>query len=574
MTSHEIGLPRSPSTISEFDEKSEINIPVAERSSSPSLSLSLSEKSKSRIEDEHGEISSQYLTFETELPQSSTWHSSNPNDSSPLDCPSLQKYTNPFDWSPARKSFIICLSCLATCFTAFSSGAYAPGIDQMMAEWHISRVAALVGITIFTCGFAIAPMMLAPFSELNGRRPVFIASGALFVVTQMCCALTTSFGGMLVSRFFVGVGSSTFSTLVGGCVSDLYHKQDRNTPMALFSGAALFGTGLGVVCAGLIAQNDTWRWIFWMQLIMDGALIAAMALFFKETRGSVLLSRKARALNKWYEQLEQAGYYGLEMPTDSGKRKSMRIRWKVKSDEERGSFAQMMRVSLFRPFHLLFTEPVVFFFSLWVSFCWAVLYLFFSAISLVMIATYGFDIAQSSAAFTSICVGAIIFTFVTVYQEKWAIKYNIGAKWKSFPLDWACPEGRLYFSCVESLLLVVGMFVFGWTAVPYIHWIAPCVGVALATMGIFSIYLATFNYLADTYHRYASSALAAQSFCRNALGGAAPLFTAQMYNSMGYGGASSLLGGCALLLSLVPWILTLYGPRIRARSKFASEIMQ
>ena len=32
-------------------------------------------------------------------------------------------------------------------------------------------------------------------------------------------------------------------------------------------------------------------------------------------------------------------------------------------------------------------------------------------------------------------------------------------------------------------------------------------------MGIFSIYLAVFNYLADTYHRYASSALAAQSFC-------------------------------------------------------------
>lgn len=32
-------------------------------------------------------------------------------------------------------------------------------------------------------------------------------------------------------------------------------------------------------------------------------------------------------------------------------------------------------------------------------------------------------------------------------------------------------------------------------------------------MGIFSVYLAVFNYLADTYHRYASSAIAAQSCC-------------------------------------------------------------
>jgi hypothetical protein len=37
----------------------------------------------------------------------------------------------------------------------------------------------------------------------------------------------------------------------------------------------------------------------------------ALVLFFKESRASVLLSRKAKALNKWYEQLEQAGYYGV-----------------------------------------------------------------------------------------------------------------------------------------------------------------------------------------------------------------------------------------------------------------------
>jgi hypothetical protein len=47
-----------------------------------------------------------------------------------------------------------------------------------------------------------------------------------------------------------------------------------------------------------------------------------------------------------------------------------------------------------------------------------------------------------------------------------------------------------------------------------------------------------------------------------------------MYSKLGYGGASSLLGGIGMLLTLVPWILVFYGPRIRARSKFASEIME
>lgn len=56
-------------------------------------------------------------------------------------------------------------------------------------------------------------------------------------------------------------------------------------------------------------------------------------------------------------------------------------------------------------------------------------------------------------------------------------------------------------------------------------------------------------------------------------GGVFPLITTQMYNRLGYGPASSLLGGIGTLLTIVPWILVFYGPRIRARSKFASEIM-
>ena len=58
------------------------------------------------------------------------------------------------------------------------------------------------------------------------------------------------------------------------------------------------------------------------------------------------------------------------------------------------------------------------------------------------------------------------------------------------------------------------------------------------------------------------------------MGGAFPLFTEQMYRRLGIGGASSLLGGVAVLLTIVPWILAVKGPQIRARSKFASEIMR
>ena len=506
-----------------------------------------------------------YLTFETELPSPTTLQATDPNAPTPPEPPDLRNYVSPFAWSKSRKTYTIWLSCAITVATAYTAGAYAGASGQLIEYWGVSQVAINVGITTFTTGFATAPMVLAPFSELNGRKPVFVATGILFVICQLCCAVTRSYGGMLAARFFAGVGGSTFSTMVGGVVSDIYVTEDRNTPMAFFSGAALFGTGLGPLCSGFIAQHISWRWVFYVQVILDGFLILLVTVFFKETRGSVLLSRKAHKLNDWYAAREEAGLTGFDMLVEGAdKKQSQRIRWKVMADEQRESLAKMIGISVYRPFHLLVTEPVVFFFSLWVAFSWAVLYLTFSSIPLVFGTNHHFNVEQNGAVFAAMCVGALLSTILSIYQEKVARHYG---KMSS------TPEGRLYFSCIESALLPIGLFWFAWTQFPQFHWIVPTMAIGCATMGIFSVYLAVFQSLADIYHRYASSALAAQSFCRNMLAGIFPLIGDAMFKKLTYQGASSFLGGVGAILTIVPWLLLFYGPRIRARSKFASEIM-
>lgn len=49
---------------------------------------------------------------------------------------------------------------------------------------------------------------------------------------------------------------------------------------------------------------------------------------------------------------------------------------------------------------MLFTEPVVFFFSLWAAFAWAVLYLQFTSIPLVFRTNYNFNAQETGAVFT------------------------------------------------------------------------------------------------------------------------------------------------------------------------------
>ena len=182
-------------------------------------------------------------------------------------------------------------------------------------------------------------------------------------------------------------------------------------------------------------------------------LMIVIIFFFKESRGSIILSRKAMALNKWYDRLEEAGYYGVLLPNESDDpiASSQRIRWKVKADEERASIAKMVSISLYRPFHLLFTEPVVFFFSLWITFAWACLYLLFSTIPLIFQTRHDFNTAESGAVFSVISVASIISVIISIYQEPIARRY-VPQKWQGF---FATPEGRLFFCCVQSALLPI-----------------------------------------------------------------------------------------------------------------------
>ncbi|KAL4735678.1 major facilitator superfamily domain-containing protein [Aspergillus similis] len=509
------------------------------------------------------------LTFDSELPPPAR-----PIENVPQ--PNLDKVGSPYHWSPFQKSFITWLSCITTLFASFATSCYSPGAEQISSEWGVSRVAALLGITTFCCGMGFAPMLLVPLSEIVGRRPVFLGTGAVLVVFQLCCAVTRLYSGMLVARLFAGVAGSTFTTMVGGIVADMYEPRERNAPMAVFTGSALFGTGLGPLVCGFIAQYTTWRWIFYMQTIIDGILALALLFFFRETRGVVILRKRAKALNMYYERLEMVGSSGVQLPqrenANGGQAHDQatkganvrRIRWRVAEDEGRASIATTLRVSVFRSFHLLFAEPVVFLFSLWAAFSWSVLYINLAAIPLVYQSTYGFSLSSANAIFTATCVASILSTLLSITQS---ILASRNERWNTVP------EHRLYFACVESVLLPAGLFMFGWTSQHggTIPWIVPTIAVGISTMGIFSIYLSVFNYLADTYRRYASSALAAQNFCRNLMNGVFPLVSRQLFENLGYGPAASLLGGIAAGLCLAPWVLVVTGKSIRRRSRLASD---
>ena len=73
----------------------------------------------------------------------------------------------------------------------------------MMEEFHItSKPVATLGVTMYLVGLAVGSLILAPLSEIYGRRPVYIGSLLFFCLMVLPCALATSLSEVLVVRFF------------------------------------------------------------------------------------------------------------------------------------------------------------------------------------------------------------------------------------------------------------------------------------------------------------------------------------------------------------------------------------
>ncbi|KAL4926284.1 putative MFS multidrug transporter [Aspergillus undulatus] len=459
---------------------------------------------------------------------------------------------NPFNWSTKYKWLLTVTVCFISILTGLPAGTYGAGNDWMEERFHVQNSPfpnLYWATTSWNMGAAFWPLIFVPLTESSGRMPGYFVAYIILIATLFGSAFAQNFATLVVTRFFGGGASSVSINIVGGSISDVWHgEKARSLPMSLFGFTSVVGIALGPFIGSAIVQikkNDPWRWIFYVQIIYNTALLPIFWLILRETRPDVILKRRAKKIRK---ETNRPVYAKAEITAPSTLR--------------------LLKISFQRPTRMLTTEPVVIFFTLWISFAWGILYLFFSSVPQTYGQNYGWSTLATGLIQLAISVGAVIGTAFNPIQD-W-IHMGTASKNKERPGK-PIPEARLYSSIPGSLLFAAGLFWYGWASMPDVHWIVPTMGITAAGVGIYSIYMAVVNYLTDAYERYAASALSAASLGRNSFGAFLPLASPQLFSNLGFGWAGTLLGFIGVALSVVPVVLVLKGPAIRRSSKFMNE---
>ena len=66
---------------------------------------------------------------------------------------------NPRNWSTPKKLFVTFQICLLTTSVYIGSAIYTAGLEGIEAQFHVSPVKALLGLTLFVIGYALGPMV-------------------------------------------------------------------------------------------------------------------------------------------------------------------------------------------------------------------------------------------------------------------------------------------------------------------------------------------------------------------------------------------------------------------------------
>jgi len=109
---------------------------------------------------------------------------------------------DPKNWPMWYKGLTIGAVSYSTWTVVLYSTSYTTSMPGMMRDFHVaSEPVATLGVTVYLLGLAVGSLILAPLSEIYGRRPVYVGSLCFFSLMILPCALAKSLSEVLIFRF-------------------------------------------------------------------------------------------------------------------------------------------------------------------------------------------------------------------------------------------------------------------------------------------------------------------------------------------------------------------------------------
>src|ERR1700722_2027544 len=148
-----------------------------------------------------------------------------------------------------------------------------PAIQRSL---HFSQSDLTWVVDAYLISFGSFLLLAGRLGDLIGRKKVFLAGVALFVLASIACGSADSQTMLITARFIQGIGGAfSSSVIVAIIVTEFPRPLERAKAMSAYVFVAVGGGSVGLLAGGVLTQVLDWHWIFFVNVPIGIATLAA-----------------------------------------------------------------------------------------------------------------------------------------------------------------------------------------------------------------------------------------------------------------------------------------------------------
>ncbi len=171
----------------------------------------------------------------------------------------------------------------------------APGITR---DWAISPSALGFVISLGLFGNGIGALVVAPFADKIGRRPMIFCSLAAMTCGMLICAFAAGLGTLSAGRLLTGIGVGALVPCISALSAEYANRRYRDLAVMVMAVGFPVGGLVGGGASALLLQHFHWNAIFVAGSVATGLMMLAPLVFVPESIEHLISRPSSRSLER------------------------------------------------------------------------------------------------------------------------------------------------------------------------------------------------------------------------------------------------------------------------------------
>ena len=184
-----------------------------------------------------------------------------------------------------RRMGVLAVCCSAVFMVGLDNTAVNVAVPSIGRQLHASVAGEQWTIAAYTIVLASLMLLAGAMGDRIGRRTVFQAGLATFILGSWLCSLAPGLGWLVAFRVLQAVGGSMLNPVAMSIITSTFtDRAERARAIGVWGAVLGLSMALGPVLGGGLVSSVGWRGIFWANIPVGLAAIVLTAMLVPESR--------------------------------------------------------------------------------------------------------------------------------------------------------------------------------------------------------------------------------------------------------------------------------------------------